>query len=92
MEEKREEKQEILIVDDEPDFASALQGALESDVCEVATAASKAEAQQAVKTMNPDLVILGTLSPRGEAFSLHQWLRENPKTKYLPIIVMDAPP
>ncbi len=68
MEEKREEKREILIVDDEPDFASALQSALQSEVCEVAIAASKAEAQQAVKTINPDLVILGTLSPRGDAF------------------------
>lgn len=92
MEEKREEKRKILIVDDEPAFASALQGALESETCEVATAATKAEAQQALKTIDPALVILGTLSPRGEAFSLHQWLRENPNTKDLPIIVMDAPP
>lgn len=92
MEEKPEEKREILIVDDEPDFTSALKGALTSEVCEVATASSKAEAQEVVKTIHPDLVILGTLSPRGEAFSLHQWLRENPKTRDLPIIVMDAPP
>jgi DNA-binding NarL/FixJ family response regulator len=92
MEEKREEKREILIVDDEPDFVSTLQSALQSEVCEVAVATSKAEAQEVVKTINPDLVILGTLSPRGEAFLLHQWLRENPKTKDLPIIVMDAPP
>ena len=89
---REEEKKEILIVDDEPDFTSALKSALESEVCEVAVAASKAEAQQAVKKMTPDLVILGTLSPRGEAFSLHQWLRSNPKTKDLPVIVMDAPP
>jgi DNA-binding NarL/FixJ family response regulator len=92
MEEKQEEKREILVVDDEPEFASTLQSALQSEVCEVAIAATKAEAQEAIKTINPDLVILGTLSPRGEAFSLHQWLRENPKTKDLPIIVMDAPP
>ena len=89
---REEEKKEILIVDDEPDFVSALKGALESEVCEVAIATSKAEAQKVVKNTNPDLVILGTLSPRGEAFSLHQWLRANPKTKDLPVIVMDAPP
>ena len=92
MGEQREKKRGILVVDDEPDFASALQHALESDVCEVTTAASRVEAQQALKTMDPDLVILGTLSPRGEAFSLHQWLRESPKTRDLPIIVMDASP
>ena len=87
-----EEKREILVVDDEPDFVSALQGALESDVCKVVTAGTKEEAQEAVKTLNPDLVILGTLTPRGSAFELHQWLRAHPNTMDLPIIVMDAPP
>ncbi len=92
MGEEREKASEILVVDDEPDFALALQRALQSEVCKVIVAADKAEAQESVKTIAPDLVILGTISPRGEAFSLHQWLRENPKTKDLPIIVMDAPP
>ncbi|MDY6892365.1 MAG: response regulator [Chloroflexota bacterium] len=92
MEQKSSQKREILIVDDEPDFASALQFALTNDECEVTTAINKTEAQLVMKSINPDLVILGTLSPRGEAFQLHQWLRENPKTKDLPIIVMDAPP
>ena len=92
MGEEKGKVRDILVVDDEPDFASALQRALQSEVCKVTIAADKAEAQEAVKTIDPDLVILGTISPRGEAFSLHQWLRENPKTKDLPIIVMDAPP
>jgi len=81
MEESKEKKRQILIVDDEADFVSALRNALKSEMCEVVTADCKKEAQQAIKTMNPDLLILGTLSPRGESFSLHQWLRENPKTK-----------
>jgi DNA-binding NarL/FixJ family response regulator len=92
MEESKERKRQILIADDEPDFVLALRNALKSEMCEVVTADSKTQAQQAVKTRNPDLVILGTLSPRGEAFSLHQWLRENPKTKDLPIVVIDATP
>src|SRR4030042_1214364 len=92
MEENKEKKREILIVDDEPEFVLALQKALKSEKCEVVTAATKEEAQKAIKTINPELVILGTLSPRGEAFVLHQWLREDPKTKDLPIVVIDAPP
>jgi CheY-like chemotaxis protein len=92
MEEQSEQrKRGILVVDDEPEFAAALRQALESPTCEVVGASTKSEAQQALKTMNPDLVILGTLMPRGEAFALHQWLREDPKTMDLPIIVMDAP-
>jgi DNA-binding NarL/FixJ family response regulator len=92
MEENKEKKREILIVDDEPDFVTALQKALKSEKCDVCTAATKAEAQKVIKTINPELVILGTLSPRGEAFLLHQWLRDDPKTKDLPIVVIDAPP
>lgn len=92
MGEERERKKRILIVDDEPDFVSALKDTLESEVCEASTTTTKKEAEQTVKTINPDLVIIGTLTPRGEAFSLHQWLRQSPKTKDLPIIVMDAPP
>lgn len=92
MEESRENKKHVLIVDDEPDFVSALKNALASEACEVITADSKTQAQQVIKATNPDLVILGTLSPRGEAFALHQWLRENPKTKDLPVVVIDAAP
>ncbi|MBM3156072.1 MAG: response regulator [Chloroflexi bacterium] len=92
MEEHKEKKRGILIVDDEPEFVLALQKALKSDKCDVVTASTKEEAKKAIKTINPELVILGTLSPRGEAFMLHQWLREDPKTKDLPIVVIDAPP
>ena len=91
MEEKRERKKEILIIDDEADFTSSLQAALQSDICDVIIATCMVEAQQVVKTCNPSLVILGTMGPRGEAFLLLKWLRDNPKTVDLPVIVMDAP-
>ena len=60
MEENKEKKREILIVDDEPEFVLALQKALKSEKCEVVTAATKEEAQKAIKAINPALVILGT--------------------------------
>ena len=92
MEEKLEGKKRILIVDDDPDFLTALQGVLQSESCEVAVAASRANAEGIIGATVPDLVILGTLTPRGEAFSLHQWLRHNSNTRDLPILVIDAPP
>jgi len=82
----------ILIIDDEPDFLLALQRTLEAKLYQVATASNKTEAQEGVKTIDPDAIILGTMTPRGEAFSLHQWLRQYPKTKDLPILVIDAAP
>ncbi len=92
MQERAEKKRRLLIVDDEPDFVGDVKGALESEVTEVIAVVTKSEAEQIAKTTGLDLIILGTLTPRGEAFALHQWLRANPKTKDLPLIVMDAPP
>lgn len=81
----------ILIIDDEPSFLLALQTILEAKAYQVATATNKEEAQNSARTRQPDLVILGTMTPRGEAFILHKWLRQNPRTKDLPILVIDAP-
>jgi len=86
-----EKRVKIAVVDDEPEFLSALQKTLEAEFLEVTTASSKAEAQERIKVREPDVIILGTLTPRGEAFSLHKWLKQNPRTKDLPIVVIDAP-
>jgi len=84
-------RKRILITDDEPDFLLALQLTLEAKLYQVSTASNKAEAQEKIKTGEPDIVILGTMTPRGEAFSLHKWLKQNPRTKDLPVVVIDAP-
>jgi len=81
----------ILIVDDEPEFLLALQRTLEAKSHEVTTASNKTEAQERIRMGEPDVIILGTMNPRGEAFSLHKWLKLNPRTKDLPIVVIDAP-
>ncbi len=81
----------ILIVDDEPEFLLALQRTLEAKSYEVTTASNKTEAQERIRMREPDVIILGTMTPRGEAFSLHKWLKQNPRTKDLPIVIIDAP-
>ena len=79
----------ILIVDDEPDFAEAFRKTLESKAYQVVTASSKAEAQEMLK-VSPDVIVLGTLSPAGQAFALHQWLKQHPRHKDTPLMVIDA--
>ena len=81
----------IAIVDDEPEFLSAVQKLLEAELWQVTTSCNKAEIQEKLKAEEPDVIILGTLTPRGEAFSLHKWLKQNPRTRDLPIVVIDAP-
>src|SRR4030042_5552979 len=82
----------ILIVDDEPDFVLALQRTREAKPYQVITASNKTEAQEKIKKEGADIIILGTVTPRGEAFSLHQWLRQHPKTSDLPVLGIDAAP
>ena len=49
------------------------------------------DAQKAISAVPPDLVVLGTISPRGEAFALHQWIRATRSCRAVPIVVLDVP-
>jgi DNA-binding NarL/FixJ family response regulator len=86
-----EKKGKILVVDDEPEFILALQRALEAESLDVTTAKTKAEAEERIIAREPDIVILGTLTPGREAGSLHRWIKQNVITKEVPIVVIDAP-
>jgi len=82
----------VLLVDDEEKFASGLKSALEGKGYGVSVATNKAQAQDMSKHEKPDLVILGTIAPRGDAFQLHKWLRQSPDACDVPLIVIDAAP
>jgi len=83
-----ENYKKILLIDDEPDFVDALSRTLEAKSYQVITT-SKAQAQEMMKE-EPDIVILGTITPAGEAFRLHQWLKGHPRYKDIPLLVIDA--
>jgi len=76
-ESKESKNEKILIVDDEPAFVEALRRTLEAKSYQVMSTSSKSLAQEMMKA-EPDLVVLGTLAPAGEAFSLYQWLGHSP--------------
>lgn len=84
-----ENKERILIIDDEPNFVEAFRMTMEAKDYQVSTASGTAEAQEAMKT-EPDIVILGTIAPAGQAFRLHQWLKGHPGYKDIPLLVIDA--
>src|SRR4030042_7146512 len=81
----------ILVVDDELDFIVDLQATLEVEGYEVVAASNRGQAQDMVRYEKPDLIILGAIIPRGDAFLLHEWLKESPSFRDLPIIVVDVP-
>jgi len=83
-----EDYKKILLIDDEPDFVDACSKTLAAKSYRVITT-SKAKAQEAMRG-EPDIVILGTIAPAGEAFRLHQWLKGHPRYKDIPLLVIDA--
>jgi DNA-binding NarL/FixJ family response regulator len=87
-----EKNTKILLVDDEPDFIANMQAKLLAKGWQVLVAGNRLQAEEAARREKPDLVILGTIMPRGDAFQLHQWLKQSPGLREVPLIVVDAPP
>jgi DNA-binding NarL/FixJ family response regulator len=87
-----EQGHRILIVDDDPDFTQALRAALEAKSYSVVIASERRQAEDMVRSHEPELVALGAIMPRGDAFLLHQWLKQSLGFSNLPIIVVNAPP
>ena len=82
-------KEKLLIVDDEPAFVEAFRRTFEAKSYEVLATSSKAQAQEMVD-LSPNLIVLGTMAPAGQAFALHQWLKEHPRRKEIPLLVVDS--
>ncbi|MFC2068287.1 response regulator [Chloroflexota bacterium] len=82
----------ILIVDDEPDFLKTLKETLENETYSVFTASDREQAEKMVRSQEPDMIVLGTIMPRGDAFLFHKWLKQTLGFSNLPIMVINAPP
>jgi DNA-binding NarL/FixJ family response regulator len=82
----------ILIVENDLEFTADLRKEIVKHRYHIMVAASKLEAQRAVRSNQPDVIVLGTISPRGEAFNLHQWLKRHVTYSAIPLIVIDASP
>lgn len=87
-----ERNTKILLVDDEPEFIADMQAKLVAKGWQVLTVGNRLQAEEAARREKPDLIILGTIVPRGDAFRLHQWLKQSPGLREVPLIVVDAPP
>lgn len=84
-----EKRQELLIIDDEPDFVEAFRRTFEARGYHVMTSSSRPQAQEMMRA-DPDIVVLGTLAPAGQAFAMHQWLMQHPRYNDIPLMVIDA--
>jgi len=81
----------ILVVDDDPDIVDASKVILESAGYEVDSAANGTEALEKVRSGGPDLVLLDIMMDREtEGFHVSYELKEDERTKDIPIVVLTA--
>lgn len=84
------EKRKILVVDDEIDNVILLEKRLKALGYEVITAYDGEEAIDKCINECPDLVLLDIMMPKKDGFEVLKILRDNPKTKDIPVIMLTA--
>ena len=80
----------ILVVDDEKDMVSVLLQRLKAHGYETASANDGEEALRTIKKEKFDLIILDIMMPIMDGTELGQILKNDPKTKNIPIIFLTA--
>jgi two-component system, OmpR family, alkaline phosphatase synthesis response regulator PhoP len=84
------DKKNILIVDDEPHIVNLVKLSLDKRKYDVSGAYSAREALRLIDSHIPDVIIVDLMMPGVNGYELCQSLRENLKTKQIPIIILSA--
>lgn len=84
------EKKRILVVDDEPDFASIVQGNLEKEGFEVEVAYNGVEGLEKVHANPPDAIVLDVMMPEKDGYEMCADLKGDEKYSDIPIILLTA--
>lgn len=82
-------KYKLLIADDNSDMRAYL-GRLLGNVYEVTSVNNGLDALEAISLSVPDLVLSDVMMPKLNGFELVQRLKENAKTKHIPVILLSA--
>ncbi len=85
------EPKKVLIIDDDPDFVSAIETLLESEGFGVRHAVNGREGLELARTLQPDLILLDVMmTERTEGFFALQELRRIPALSRTPVIVISS--
>jgi DNA-binding response OmpR family regulator len=85
-----ERRKKVLIVDDESSMVSFLQRHVSNAGYEFVTASNGQEALEKIQREQPDLVLLDLVMPGMNGFETCRRIRENEKTKKLPVLIITA--
>ena len=80
----------VLVVDDEPDIREVIRFALEGSSFRVLEAGHADDARKLQLSESPDLILLDWMLPGRSGLELAQQLKQNAKTRTLPIIMVSA--
>jgi len=83
-------KKHILIVDDEEDILELVRYNLEKAMYACTCAATGTQAVRAARSLMPDLVLLDLMLPGLDGFEVCSLLRNDTKTRHIPIIMLTA--
>ena len=80
----------ILVVDDIAANVRLLEAKLAAEYFEVMTASSGKEALELIERQTPDIILLDVLMPEMDGFEVCARIRANPKTRFLPVVMVTA--
>ncbi len=84
------EKSKLLLVDDEPSLREAVEAYLEDEGFIVEVASGANQGWELLEQDPPDLVITDIMMPEVDGYQFLQKLREDPRYKSLPVILLTA--
>jgi two-component system alkaline phosphatase synthesis response regulator PhoP len=83
-------KKRILVVDDEPDYASIVQGYLEREGFDVDIAYDGVEGLEKIQANPPDAVVLDVMMPEKDGYKLCKELKGDPQYADIAVILLTA--
>ena len=86
---QQDNRRTILVVDDNKDMRQFLTGIFNREY-NVESAADGEEAKQIIRSKQIDLVITDLMMPNVDGLELTQFIKQNPDTDYIPVILLTA--
>jgi len=83
-------KKRILVVDDEPDFCSIVQGNLEKEGFVVEVAYDGVQGLEKVKDNPPDAIVLDVIMPEMDGYAVCKELKSDEKYADIPVVMLTA--
>ena len=82
--------EKILIVDDDPHATTLLEKHLTSEGYQAIPLTDSSLAVKVARSTNPDLIVLDLMMPDPDGFKVCRMLREMPRFKFTPILILTA--